>query len=205
MSSRRRDVKVTSGRACPYDQNAGCGVESLYLNSNPVREQHETTGKQREAPETTANIISGMRPRTIGRALGIGVRVAGRIAGQRLAQVQSAQSVTQTSPASAGTGPTAQSSASVGAAQQFATRATRGVSQGTGGFLRSFRRVGGILWLEVTGVFFLLPVVVFAPSLWRESLAYARTSDHRTFWLTASIVAVFLYLGVSSFWRARRR
>ncbi len=71
--------------------------------------------------------------------------------------------------------------------------------------LRPFRRVGGILWLEVTGVFFLLPVVVFAPALWRELAAYHRTTDHKTLYLTAGIVVVFLYLGVSSFWRAHKR
>jgi cyanate permease len=65
--------------------------------------------------------------------------------------------------------------------------------------------VGGILWLEVTGVFFLLPVVVFAPTLWRASVAYSHTSDHKMFWTTIVVVTVFLYLGVSSFWRARRR
>jgi fucose 4-O-acetylase-like acetyltransferase len=79
------------------------------------------------------------------------------------------------------------------------------VSRGVGGFLRPFRRVGGILWLEVTGVFFLLPVIVFAPTLWRAVADYPHTSDHRTLWVTAGIVAVFLYLGVSSFWRAHRR
>jgi hypothetical protein len=65
--------------------------------------------------------------------------------------------------------------------------------------------VGGIVWLEVTGVFFFLPVIVFAPALWRESVGYSHTSDHRMFWVTAFIIAVFLYLGISSFWRARRR
>jgi phosphate starvation-inducible membrane PsiE len=79
------------------------------------------------------------------------------------------------------------------------------VSRGVGGFLRPFRRVGGILWLEVTGVFFLLPVVVFAPTLWHAAVAYPHTSDHKTLWVTAGVVVVFLYLGISSFWRARRR
>ena len=74
-----------------------------------------------------------------------------------------------------------------------------------GGFLRPFRRVGGILWLEVTGVFFLLPVLVFAPYLWRAIVAYPHSSDHKTLWATAIVIAVFLYLGVSSFWRAGRR
>jgi type VI protein secretion system component VasK len=80
-----------------------------------------------------------------------------------------------------------------------------GVARGVGGFLRPFRRVGGILWLEVTGVFFLLPAIVFAPNLWRMRVSWAHGPDHRMFLITAGVVALFLYLGVSSFWRARRR
>jgi hypothetical protein len=79
------------------------------------------------------------------------------------------------------------------------------VSKGVGGFLRPFRRVGGILWLEVTGVFFLLPVIVFGPNLWRYRASWLLGPDHRTFIVSAIIVMVFLYLGVSSFWRAQRR
>jgi hypothetical protein len=90
-------------------------------------------------------------------------------------------------------------------AGRAAVRAGGGLRQGLAGFFRPFRRVGGILWLEVTGVLFLLPAIVFAPVLWREGIAYSHTNDHRTFWITAFVVAVFLYLGISSFWRARRR
>jgi hypothetical protein len=74
-----------------------------------------------------------------------------------------------------------------------------------GGFLAPFRRVGGILWLEVTGVFFFLPVVVFGPTLWRIRGSYAHGPDHNTFLLTSGVILVFLYLSVSSFWRARKR
>jgi hypothetical protein len=74
-----------------------------------------------------------------------------------------------------------------------------------GGFLRPFRRLGGILWLEVTGVFFLLPVIVFTPNLWRMRASWAHGPDHQMFLITAGVVALFLYLGVTSFWRARRR
>jgi hypothetical protein len=59
--------------------------------------------------------------------------------------------------------------------------------------------------LEVAGVLFLLPAIVFAPTLWRSSLDYAHTSDHKSFWASVLVVSVFSYLGVSSFWRARRR
>ncbi len=77
--------------------------------------------------------------------------------------------------------------------------------RGVGGFLRPFQRVGGILWLEVTGVFFFLPVLVFAPTLWRTRLSYAHGADHRTFVASAIVVVVFFYLGATSFWRARRK
>ncbi len=139
-----------------------------------------------------------MKPQSIGRALGIGLRVAGRIAGQSVAA--GARAVASQPAAAAGPG-----AAQTRAAGQVAGQATRGVARGIGGFLRPFGRVGGILWLEVTGVFFLLPVVVFAPVLWKTRLSWAHGPDHRTFLVTAAIVVVFLYLGVSSFWRARHK
>ena len=142
-----------------------------------------------------------MRPENIGRALGIGLRVAGRIVGQRMAggaQNAPARSAA-TTQAVAGAGVRGRADG------QAAGRATAGVARGVGGFLRPFRRIGGILWLEVTGVFFLLPVAVFAPKLWSTRASWAHGSDHRTFLLTTGVMAVFLYLGVSSFWRARKR
>jgi len=138
-----------------------------------------------------------MRARYIGRALGIGVRVAGRIAGQCIA-TQAPRGQTATLPRTVPVPSAPSRSGSV-------ARAKQGVSQGVGGFLRPFRRIGGILWLEVTGVLFLLPVLVFGPTLWRLSVSYSHTTDHHAFWASAIVVTVFLYLGVSSFWRARRR
>ena len=64
---------------------------------------------------------------------------------------------------------------------------------------------GGILWLEVTGVFYLLPVLVFTPTLWRTRSSFAHGPDHRTFVASAIVIVIFFYLGVSSFWRARRK
>ena len=141
---------------------------------------------------------NGMKPHSIGRALGIGMRVAGRIAGQRVAASAQAAANAPGSPAV----PSAEQSRAAG---QKAGKVTRGVARGVGGFLRPFGRVGGILWLEITGVFFFLPVVVFAPILWRTRASYLHGPDHKTFLLTAAIMAVFLYLSVSSFWRTRKR
>ena len=85
-------------------------------------------------------------------------------------------------------------------AGQIAAQARHNVSRGVGGLLRPFRRVGGIVWLEVTGTFFLLFAVVFALRLWQS---WAGMGVRRNFAVVAA--AVFFYLGVSSFWRARRR
>jgi hypothetical protein len=135
-----------------------------------------------------------MKPQTIGRVLGTGLRVAGRVAGQHMAA--SAQAVP---------GQVQNRAEQTRATAQAAGKATRGVAAGLGGFLRPFQRVGGILWLEVTGVFFFLPVVVFAPVLWKSRLSWAHGPDHRNFVIAAVIVALFFYLSASSFWRARRK
>lgn len=82
---------------------------------------------------------------------------------------------------------------------------TRNVGRGISGFLKPFRTVGGKLWLEVTGAFFFLPVLVFFPVLWRTRSSWQQGPDHRTFVSAAVIIVIFLYLGITSFWRANRR
>jgi hypothetical protein len=151
-----------------------------------------------------ATIINGMRPQTIGRVLGVGVRVAGRFVGQQIMGPAPAGGAAQ-AQATQPSAPAAEGQAAGQRARRITAQTGRSVRRGIGGFLQPFRRVGGILWLEVTGVFFLLPVLVFGPNLWRDRASYAQGPDHRTFLVSACVVVVFLYLGVSSFWRARRR
>jgi hypothetical protein len=74
-----------------------------------------------------------------------------------------------------------------------------------GGFLRPFQRVGGILFLEVAGVFFLLFVLVFGQMAWRMRSSYAQGPGHQKFLVAIALMLVFLYLSASSFWRARRK
>jgi hypothetical protein len=138
----------------------------------------------------------GVKPQFVGRVLGTGLRVAGRMAGQAI----------MGEPAQ-GSPPPAQTAASPTAANRgrIAGQATRGVSRGLSGFFKPFRTVGGKILLEVLGVFFLLPVLIFAPVLWRTRASWHHGPDHRTFLSAAVIIAVFLYLGVTSFWRARNR
>jgi len=151
-----------------------------------------------------ATIIDGMKPEYIGRVLGIGVRVAGRMAGQRIAAASAAAPGAQRVRANAPVQGVVNAQ-SVAQAGRAAAQTGRGVAKGVGGLLQPFRRVGGILWLEITGAFFLLPVVVFAPTVWRTRASWASGPDHRTFLASSIVVALFLYLGLSSFWRARRK
>jgi hypothetical protein len=143
--------------------------------------------------------VHELRPESIGRVLGVGVRVAGRVAGQAI--------MGEGQQTNAATG-NAQAGAPAGSATErgrVAGQATRGVARGLGGFFKPFRNVGGKILLEVTGVFFLLPVLVFSPVAWRTRASWQHGPDHRTFMAAAVIIVIFLYLGVSSFWRAGRR
>jgi len=151
------------------------------------------------SPIVAATMIVEMKPQRIGRILGTGLRVAGRIAGEQMAASAKARTASAAAQPAASPGQRGQ------VAGQAAGQAARGVARGVGGFLRPFGRVGGVLWLEVTGVFFLLPVLVFAPNLWRYRASCLHGPDHRTFLVTAGVVVVFLYLGVTSFWRAHKR
>jgi H+/Cl- antiporter ClcA len=74
-----------------------------------------------------------------------------------------------------------------------------------GGFLRPFGRVGGMVLLEVTGGFFFLFVILFANWTWKLRTQYAQGPDHSKFLVYAILTIAFLYLSVSSFWRARRK
>jgi len=139
-----------------------------------------------------------VRPESVGRVLGIGMRVAGRLAGQVI--MGEGQ---QTSAPKPNTQP--RTSANPADRGRAAGQTTRGVARGLSGFFKPFRSVGGKIWLEVTGVFFLLPVLVFSPVLWRTRTNWQQGPDHRTFIASAVIIVIFLYLGISSFWRAGRR
>jgi len=160
-----------------------------------------------------------MNPNEIGKKLGIGVRVAGRIAKQRAeerAQGRAAEVVTdQSSGNSAQAAPSSQQAGWPASMPNYSEKAreigksshrfTRAAGRGVGGFLRPFGRVGGILWLEVTGFFFGLFALYFALDMWRVRLGYAAGPQHSHFLISAGLTAVFIYLSASAFWRAGRR
>ena len=139
-----------------------------------------------------------------GKRLGIGVRVAGRVAQQhaeRAAQNQ-ASSGQGTQPR---VGTVLPSASQMREATEKTQRITRAAGRGVGGFLRPFGRVGGILWLEMTGFFFGLFALYFATDLWKTRASYAAGPEHSRFLIAAALTVVFGYLSASAFWRVRRK
>jgi hypothetical protein len=140
-----------------------------------------------------------MRAKKIGRALGIGLRVAGRIAEERMAGQQKAPG-----QHSRGTGSGSPAATAVRSAGRVTARASGGAARGFGGFLKLCARLGGVLFLEVIGAFFLLLGIGFGFYVWKgwQSLQGA------VLWhlaVEALVAIMFIYLGFSSFWRARRK
>jgi hypothetical protein len=158
-----------------------------------------------------------VNPNEFGKKLGIGVRVAGRIAQQRMQEKAAESARNQSSnPQQAASGASAHSVPAsmptreevLNQSREFAAKShkyTRAAGRGVGGFLRPFRRVGGILWLQVTGFFFGLFGLYFAQDLWRTRLSYAAGPQHQRFLIAVALTLLFGYLSVSAFWRARRR
>jgi len=72
--------------------------------------------------------------------------------------------------------------------------------------VRSVSRVLHVLWLEVTGLFFLALAFVGAAAAVRE---YHRRSGGAgsagKMLLAATFALLFVYFGVSSFWRSRKK
>jgi hypothetical protein len=153
-----------------------------------------------------------MKPQKIGRTLGIGVRVAGKVLSS------SFEGSSANAGDNAGTGnEAARVSQDATTQMQVATTQVRAVAaktrselvgkagRGVGGFLRPFARIGGILWLEVTGAIFLLVALFIGENLWQVRDSYASGPNHQKFLLIAALLVLFLYLSISAFWRARRR
>jgi hypothetical protein len=72
--------------------------------------------------------------------------------------------------------------------------------------LQSIGRVVHILWLEVTGLFFLVLALVGGGAAVREYHRHAAGNGSTSkMLLAAAFAVVFAYFGVSSFWRSRKR
>jgi hypothetical protein len=69
--------------------------------------------------------------------------------------------------------------------------------------LRSVSRLGHVLWLEVTGLFFVAFAVIGGLAAWHEYSKHKALSGR--FGVAICFMVVFAWFGVSSFWRTRRK
>jgi hypothetical protein len=71
---------------------------------------------------------------------------------------------------------------------------------------KTIKRLGGVLWLEVSGVFFGIFALFFAGGAWRlRGEWHSTTAAHRQLVVALAMLAFFGYFCVSNFVYARRR
>jgi len=158
----------------------------------------------------------GMQPEKVGKVLGIGARVAAKTIRERAAQAASAARAASpvgnapvASAARPAGRPAAARDASTAANQAAAAAAEGGkrLARGAGRFgaamVGPFARAGGILALQITGVFFAVFAAFFLSHAAQTLHAAGRHDRHGQVYLGLGLV--FAWFTVSSFWRARKK
>ncbi len=134
-----------------------------------------------------------MKPKPIGRLLGIGVRVAA----QRVRQQIGGMSSGTAAPASPHTG---QVPAPGPPRRLVDPQKARNLGRASKKFGEAvwgpFLHLGGVLWLEITGLFFVLFTLFFAQNVYRLRYAWHAGADHQRFLLYCRV-----YAGLSLFRR----
>lgn len=71
---------------------------------------------------------------------------------------------------------------------------------------KAVRRATYNLWLEVTGFFFVVFAVIVGGAGYREYQKHlAGKADLRQVYLAGALAVLFVWFGLTSFWKARRR
>ena len=143
----------------------------------------------------------------IGRALGIGTRLAAQRILPPAPPPPSPEQQQQRSRQRVRTGEALGQQTRI--ASQQAVRGTRNVARGGRNFGRAvwnpFAHASSILWLEITGMFFAMFALLFAQHLWTIRSSYRSGPEHTHFLMYAGFTTLFLYFALSSFAKARRR
>src|ERR1700677_2014907 len=71
--------------------------------------------------------------------------------------------------------------------------------------LGPFTHAGGVLWLEITGLFFALFALFFVQSVYRVRTAWRQGPEHAHLLLYGAMALAFAWFSVSSFARAYRK
>lgn len=171
-----------------------------------------------------------MQPNRLGRILGIGARVAADELRKRTAQAPTTAPTTATtaapttaprpSPQQSAPRPSAAPASSSTASKPSAVPSrpsvpsSPSIATGSRRFARGARRFGaslwhpfahasGILWLQITGLFFAFFAVGFALHSWQLYRSAGWRDHHLPLYLTFGVL--FAWFAVSSFWRANRK
>ncbi len=96
--------------------------------------------------------------------------------------------------------------ARVGSRMAGGKRSWGALGKGFSVFAQNVRGVARGLFLEITGVFFLLFVLIGVGATWREYAAWsAGKIGPGKLLLAVCFTVLFLYFGITSFWRSRQR
>src|SRR6185503_171996 len=132
-----------------------------------------------------------MEPVRVGRKIGVGARVASVML--RNGAAHTAQAAKRDAP--------------VYAARARTTAA--GVKRGGKRFGEAvwgpFVHAGGVLWLEITGLFFAIFGLFFIQGVYRLRSNWRMGPDHEKLIVYAMVGIVFIYFSVSSFYRAHKK
>jgi hypothetical protein len=158
-----------------------------------------------------------MEPNRFGRKLGIGVRVASRMAKERAAKAASApqSSAAQAAPQSSTTAHPSTSPPAPHPPKSYAEpvrrvgQTSRRIGEGTRRFGKAFigplAHVSGTLWLEITGLFFALFAAFFGQNAWKIRASALHGPDHAHFIVATLAALVFAYFSIGSFVKAEQR
>jgi len=146
-----------------------------------------------------------MEPNRFGRKLGIGVRVASRMAKERAAK---AAAPPQAAPQPS-TIPRPSTPQSAPRPIKNYVEPARRVGEGTRRFGKAFigplAHVSGTLWLEITGLFFALFAAFFGQNAWKIRASALHGPDHVHFIVATIATLIFVYFSISSFVKAEQR
>jgi hypothetical protein len=140
-----------------------------------------------------------MEPNTVGRKFGIGVRIASKALLDR---------AVQGSPPPAAADVAAPAQQAMPKSQVYAAR-RKAVAKGSRKFGEAlwgpFAHASGVLWLEVTGLFFGIFTLFFGINTYKLRHEWAIGPDHQRFLVYTVVTLIFAYFTFSSFYRARKK
>jgi hypothetical protein len=146
-----------------------------------------------------------MEPKKVGRVLGIGVRVASKMVRERVAEASAAPPAAAQAPPAATPRPAAAPRPRPGNPVNRTAVAKRGAKAFGQALLGPFTHAGGILWLEITGLFFALFALFFVQSVYRVRGSWSHGPEHIHMMLYVLLAAGFGWFSFSSFARAHRK